>query len=459
MPRRTGNQTDATSRHQEASPRRHPFLIVVGSAQGIEPQVADPLYRIGESLLIGRDSRDADPGDGRAWRPADRLVSSAHARIVRGPKGLEIRDLDSTNGTFVNGRRVSGTAPVADGDLIFVGAHAAILRVISDQQLAAIHEDQKCPLAPVVTSSPGLAMVCRKLRTLATSDLEILLTGETGVGKEVFAEAIHQASGREGPFVAINCAAIPRELVESELFGYARGAHSQASRSKAGLLLEAARGTLFLDEIGEMSGDAQAKLLRFLQTRSFTPLGAVSPTRVDVRIVAATNRAVASGGAFGLRPDLAARLGAQPLTLPALRNRLEDLGRLTAHFLRCGQSLAFDVAAFRALCLHRWPGNIRELEKVLREAQLLARDAEEIGIDHLPEALNPGLPANLSTTVRTRRRASPTREELEQLLETHQGNVAEVARSLDRQWAVVWHSIVRYGIEVEKFRRTSGTSN
>jgi transcriptional regulator with PAS, ATPase and Fis domain len=450
------NQTETTSEHDEALPRRHPVLIVVGCADRIAPELADPLYRVGSTLLIGRDTDGGDPGDGKSWRPADRLVSSEHARITRSSRGVEIHDLSSTNGTYVNGRRVQRSTELADGDLIFVGSHTAVFRFVTQQQLEAIQEEEDAPLGPVGTASPTLALLCRKLKRLAPSGAEILLTGETGVGKEVYAQAIHRASGRQGPFLAINCAALPRELVESELFGYARGAHSQAAKSKRGLLQEAAGGTVFLDEVGEMPGDAQAKLLRFLQTRTFNALGATAPTQIDVRVLAATNRAFLSAETSGLRPDLAARLGAQPVKLPALRDRVEDLARLASHFIRKNGPISLHVAAFRALCLYRWPGNVRELEKVLSEAILLSRDAARIGLDHLPEGLSP-VPAeserpNLALQ-RHRRREAPPRDVLEQLLTTHQGNVAEVARSLDRQWAVVWRCIVRHGIEIERFRK------
>jgi transcriptional regulator with PAS, ATPase and Fis domain len=450
---KTQNRTE-TSRHHETSPRRHPVLIVVGSAERIDLHLSDAVFQVGPIFSIGRDSRDADPGDGQGWRPADRLVSTQHARIVRGPNGIEIEDRGSTNGTYLNGVRVSGPTPVGDGDVIFAGAQAAVVRFVTDQQLDAIRDEQKQPFTTVASTSPAMAVVCRKLRLLAPSQTEILLTGETGVGKEVFAHAIHRASGRPGPFVAINCAAIPRDLVESELFGYTRGAHSQAVRAKRGLLQGAEGGTLFLDEIGEMPADAQAKLLRFLQTRRFTALGDTAATSVDVRIIAATNRGLISGNAFGLRPDLAARLGAQPVALPPLRNRIEDLARLSAHFLEA-RPRPVEVAAFRAMCLHRWPGNVRELEKTLAEAILLVGDAPRIGLQHLPDALNPACRTTAPTPAspRTRRRPAPPKEALEELLAAHQGNVADVARSLDRQWAVVWRCIVRHGIDVERFRK------
>src|SRR6185503_18991485 len=249
-------------------------------------------------------------------------------------------DLGSKNGTWVDNQRLeqnAGKIRLRDGALLFLGNHVAVFRMVSQIELEAIKAELVAPFGPVATASPALAVACDRLRRLAASDGELLIVGETGVGKEVYARAVHEASGRKGRFVAINCAAIPRDLVESELFGYRQGAHSTAHQAKAGLIEEAEGGTLFLDEIGEMTPEAQIKILRFLQDRELTPLGSTRPRRIDVRVVAATNRtAPGSGGksAAGLRDDMVARLGAAPIHLPPLRSRTEDLGVLIAHFLR-----------------------------------------------------------------------------------------------------------------------------
>jgi len=230
-------------------------------------------------------------------------------------------------------------------------------------------------------------MTCAKLTRLARSDSEILLVGETGVGKDVFANAIHAHSGRAGRFVAINCAAIPRELAESELFGYEKGAHSTAQGRKVGLVELANGGTLFLDEIGDMPAELQAKLLRFLQDRRFTPLGSTRIVEADVRIVAATSRVDLQKGQH-VQEAVLGRLGAQPILLPPLRDRMEDIGRLVAYFLGDLQDgRAFEPEAFHALCLHGWPLNVRELSKVIEEAEALSRGARTIGLEHLPDAV------------------------------------------------------------------------
>jgi|GEM_PF-3478097 transcriptional regulator with GAF, ATPase, and Fis domain len=211
---------------------------------------------------------------------------------------------------------ISGRTKIDDGTLLFVGGHALLVRVLSDDELAAIREDLDHPLGPVATLSGCMAAEIRRLRRLARAGDGILLTGETGVGKEVYAQAVHRASGRPGRFVALNCAAIPTDLVESELFGFVRGADSQAVANKPGLFEETEHGTLFLDEIGDMPGPAQAKLLRFLQEHEYVPLGSREARRLDVRVIAATASLTPGPQAPGLRRDLAARFGAEPGVLP-----------------------------------------------------------------------------------------------------------------------------------------------
>jgi transcriptional regulator with PAS, ATPase and Fis domain len=317
----------------------------------------------------------------------------------------------------------------------------------------AIEEDLREPLGPVATASPALALAIRKLRRLAPTPDSVLLTGETGTGKEVYARAVHRASGRRGKFVALNCAAIPTELVESELFGYARGAHSQAAQAKRGLIEQAEEGTLFLDELGDMPRPAQAKLLRFLQDRQLTPLGGSQPRVVDVRVVAATAQLEGEDLRPALRRDLLMRLGTEPIVLPPLRERLEDLGALTSHFV--GARGAFDNRAFLAILLHDWPGNVRELEKVLRDAALFRDGKGPIQLPHLPAALVARFASPPEPQVPGQRRAprpAPGKDELVALLQQHQGSVAEIARLLDRRWSVVWRWIKRHQLDPESYR-------
>jgi transcriptional regulator with PAS, ATPase and Fis domain len=366
---------------------------------------------------------------------------------------FELTDLGSTNGTVVDGVVAHPTAKLHEGSLVFIGGHAAVFRMISINELAAMVTELERPLGPVSSINPTLAVLCGKLRKLAEAGEEILLTGETGVGKEVYASAIHRASGRKGKFVAINCAAIPRELVESELFGYVRGAHSQAAASKPGIIEEAEGGTLFLDEVGEMAPELQTKLLRFTQDRILAPVGGVRPRRIDTRIIAATSRTTAPGKStnLGLRADLAARLGAEPIRIPPLRERVEDLGALMEHLMG-DRPHALELAAFQALCLHPWPGNVRELGKVVTSAEALARGSDKITTEHLPQVIAAAPGRVRSSPGRRASRPPPKAVELEELMRRFNGNMLRVARELDRKPALVYRWAKRFRLNVDDFR-------
>jgi DNA-binding NtrC family response regulator len=475
-------------------PARVAVLLVAGTG-AVRAAAGTPdqsrVIPVGSGLDLGR--RPPPAADGRGTLSlADRSVSSLHARIVHTPADspdrpdvFEIQDLGSTNGTSVDGRLLTAPAALRSGSIIFLGGQVLVFRLATPAELAAIEEDAAHPFAPVPTLSPLLAGVCSRLRRLAPSASEIFLLGETGVGKEVFARAIHERSGRTGPLVAINCAAIPRELVESELFGYEKGAHSTAQGRKAGFIEAAQGGTLFLDELAEMPAELQSKLLRFIQDRKFTALGSTRVQEADVRIIAASSRTAMTvrSGSGSIQAALLGRLGAQPIQLPALRERIEDLGRLAGFFLR-GADRAFDTEAFHALCLHHWPHNVRELQKVVAEAEILSAGSPTITFEHLPESITSlveqasdpdgerdealaheaaggatgsgdgSVRDPLDPAVRTARtrRPAPSAEELIRLLTQHQGNVAHVARHLNRQYAVVWRIIQRYGIAADDFR-------
>ena len=441
-----------------------PALVNAGHADAGGRSEGGRIHFIGDGLELGR--RPAGQTPGGTWYLPDGRVSARHARITRLGKTLHIVDLDSRNGTFVNGRRIEGPTKLVDGDVLLVGRQAAVFRWLTGEVTRAITEELAEPLGPTPGIAPGMALLLRRLRLLAPSREEILLTGETGVGKEVYAQAVHGKSRRPGPFVAINCAALPLELVESELFGYARGAHSQASASRPGLLAQADGGTLFLDEIGDMPPGAQAKLLRFLQTRTYQPLGASAPRTLDVRVIAATTRVEKDDIGHGLRGDLAGRLGAEPLVIPPLRQRPEDLGALVAHFLdaaavegKAAGPRRIEAAAFAGLLTHTWPQNVRELEKVIRQAFLFAEGADLLRAPHLPLRLRDS--REMPTSEKDRpsenggrrpRRPMPDREALIELLRRYRGNVAEVARHLDRHWGVVQRALGKHKIDADAFR-------
>ena len=461
-------------------------LVVIGDGASLEVLRAGRIVPMNDRVLdIGR--RPPPATDRGVLTLTDATVSGLHARLQRAEDRAELhvlQDLGSTNGTLVNGRRIQGPTPIEDGDILFLGSQVLVFRLCTTAELAAVAEEAAAPVTPIATFSPRLALTASKLRRLAPSDSEILLVGETGVGKEVYAGAVHALSGRSGKLIAVNCAAIPRELVESELFGYEKGAHSTAQVKKVGLVEAADGGTLFLDEIGEMPLELQSKLLRFLQDRRFSPLGSTRVVEVDVRIVAATSRVGLDKG-MHVQEAMLGRLGAQPIVLPRLRERIEDVGRLAAYFLRSvTDGRAFEPDAFKALMLYDWPLNVRELLKVMTEAEVLSRGSPTIGFEHLPSTIAAkiqyDLPDDLedttvdptpppddvapgtgvvreayapAPTTRVRRRA-PTREELTEALAACNGSVAQVARRLERQYAVVWRIIQRYGIDAGSFRQS-----
>jgi len=468
-------------------------LALVGSSLEGGSLAAGRLLPIsGAGAEIGRHP---PPGRMRTVvRLADRSVSGYHARITELSDGFIIEDRGSTNGTIVDGRRIAGATPLRDGAVLFLGAQVLVFRSMTAIEVAAVEADLAEPFAPVATLSPALAMTCAKLRLLAPSSTELFLVGKTGVGKEVFATAIHEASGRKGRLMAINCAALPRELVESELFGYERGAHSTAKERKTGLIEAAQGGTLFLDELAEMPLDVQSKLLRFLQDRKYTPVGSTRTETANVRIIAASSSLAEPAGQTKIQDALLGRLGAQPIELPALRDRPEDLGRLVSHFLSINAcDRAFDEEAFRALFLHDWPHNVRELQKVIVESALLSRHAQAIGLDHLPPVLadrlygpsrhrsgavavspapssysgppalpaeDPPAPESSSPSERgkdgTRRRPAPSAAELRALMQRFQGNVTHVSNHLGRQWAVISRNLIRHRIDPADYRPGAG---
>ncbi|MEA2696332.1 MAG: hypothetical protein QOI66_603 [Myxococcales bacterium] len=441
------------NQRRRGEPKQTPLLIVLGNVNGDMPEASDRLVTFQNLLRLGRRHvTNLEPGSA-SWAAPDRMISGQHAQILRAGDGYELIDLNSTNGTVVDGAVAQPRVKLRDGSLIFIGSHVAVFRMASATEVAAIRAELAAPLGPVPTANPAFALICSNLRKLATAGEEILLTGETGVGKEVYARAVHEASGRSGRFVAVNCAALPRELVESELFGYVRGAHSQATASKPGIIEEAEGGTLFLDEIGDMAPELQTKLLRFAQDRLLVPVGGTRPRRIDTRILAATSRTAPPGkaGAGGLRADLAARLGAEPTRIPPLRERMEDVGALMA-FLLGPRRRAFDLAAFQALCVHAWPGNVRELGKVITSAEALSRDAERIGLEHLPAAISAASGRTRISSSGRVSRPPPSKGELEDIMRRFQGNMLRVARELDRKPALIYRWAKRFHLNADDFR-------
>jgi DNA-binding NtrC family response regulator len=267
------------------------------------------------------------------------------------------------------------------------------------QEVTTLRQEvgQRYSFDNIIGRSPAMQTVLNTVTRVAPLRTTVLLTGESGTGKEVIAKAVHFNSTRaSGPLVAINCAAIPENLLESELFGHERGAFTDAHARKLGHFENAHRGTIFLDEIGEMNPGTQAKLLRVLEQGTFTRVGGSQPVTVDVRVIAATNRDLDKSMQDGsFRPDLYFRLNVVAIHLPPLRERRDDLALLVRHFVKSKSALLgceekpFDRDAFDCLMRYPWPGNVRELENVVERALALSQNGT-LGLDDLPPHLTNG---------------------------------------------------------------------
>jgi len=311
--------------------------------------------------------------------------------------------------------------------------------------------------ATLIGSGPAMQQVRALIARVAPTEARVLITGESGTGKELVAAAIHAASRRRGrAFVTVNCAAIPRDLVESEMFGHERGAFTGATERRLGRFELAHGGTLFLDEVGDLSQEAQAKLLRTLETGELQRIGAESSTRIDARIVSATNRqlddAVTSGG---FREDLYFRLNVFPIALPPLRERREDLPALVEHLaerVRPRQAPRFTEEAMQALAAYSWPGNVRELANLVERLSILSGPVIDVG--EVRQVLPAGRHSPASNAPPDTPSRSLTdalddyeRELIATALNQAQGNMAEAARILQTDRANLYRRMRRLGVE------------
>jgi DNA-binding NtrC family response regulator len=302
----------------------------------------------------------------------------------------------------------------------------------------------------LIGASASMDEVRRLIAGLAHSDAPVLIRGESGTGKEVVARAVHRASRRAGgPLVAVNCAAIPDTLLESELFGYEKGAFTGAARNKLGQFQLADGGTLFLDEIGDLPASLQAKLLRVLESKCFTPLGGVKEVHVDVRLISATHRALEDEIERGhFREDLFYRLNVFPIVIAPLRERREDVRALARHFLadwgRSPDDLGEDAVA--RLVAHDWPGNVRELRNVLERAVIVRPEGRIGAADILISAArgSSSAPASMSPTLNLE---DAEKEMIKRALDAAGGNKSEAARLLGITRRALYGRLARYGLE------------
>jgi transcriptional regulator with GAF, ATPase, and Fis domain len=371
---------------------RGELLLVVGDAR----LITHPITR--DEIVIGR-APDCD------LVLDHRALSRRHAILRRGPQ-LSVQDLGSTNGVRLTRGLVRGGDPVllAPGESFRIGPFSFL--VVDAQPADA--STNRSGRDRLVVDDPTLEGVSTLVRELAKTDVNVLILGETGVGKEVLASTIHTLSERPGPLSSINCAALSEPLLESELFGHEKGAFTGAIGAKPGLLEAAAGGTVFLDEIGELPLSLQAKLLRAVESREIRRLGSTRSIPIDVRFIAATNRELTAEVAAGrFRQDLFFRLDGVTLRIPPLRERPHAIGSLALKFIEeAAQRLGRpEVRAtpdlIVALSAHDWPGNVRELKAVIDRAVLLSRgpqlSSRHLAFSSRPDAA-PATPAPLPPT-------------------------------------------------------------
>jgi DNA-binding NtrC family response regulator len=347
---------------------------------------------------------------------SDPAASRRHA-VLRVAADICIEDLGSRNGTLISGARLPARKPAPLGlrDSVQIGGSILLLQPRNRSELRPRATDVGTPAeetGALVSRDPAMRPIYDLIASVAASSLTVLIVGETGVGKELVAESLHRHSGTRGasPFVRINCAALSPSLLESELFGHERGAFTGANFARPGLFEAAHGGTVFLDEVAELPLAAQAKLLRVLEVREVTRIGAVRARSIDVRFVAATNRdlrAEVARGAF--REDLYFRLAGTTVRVPPLRQRPADIEPLVMHFAgslcgRTGHPLpSFSAAALEHLCSHAWRGNVRELRNVVERAVLttkrpiiepfdLVLESTDMGAEPPPDGWSPTVP-------------------------------------------------------------------
>jgi DNA-binding NtrC family response regulator len=421
--------------------RRCRLEVVAGADQGKVIELA------AQTIHIGRQGADLNLSDSK--------VSGVHCALDLKADGYRLRDLGSTNGTYVKGVRVID-AFIAPGSTIQVGKSAIRFDPLDDAVAMPLWSEAR--LHNLIGGSAAMRHLFELIHRFAQSDATVLIQGETGAGKELVADAIHQSSPRRAePFVVLDCSAIPEQLFEAQLFGHEVGAFTGAVKSTPGVFEMAHGGTLFLDEIGELPLDVQAKLLRAVETRKVRRLGGSKLFASDVRLVAATNRDLATEVNRGtFRADLYYRLAVARLAVPALRERREDLPLLVEHFLRQlsvssgyhDPRLPDDFLA-RAQ-RHTWPGNVRELRNSVERAVLLPQHPG-IAFETPPKKEGTGFAhIDLEIPFKTAKQQLVDefdRRYLEALLEAHDGNISAAARAAGIERMSIYKMIRRLGLD------------
>ena len=358
--------SDTRTVHEQATSitvRAATIRVVQGHDAGLVARVEQPTFVIGT-------------GDSADMRLTDPSVSREHLRITLVPNGVRLKDEGSKNGTLFGGSQVHDLTLVVNG-LVNVGMTTLSISLESDPVDLALSASDR--FGDAIGQSVVMRHLFATLERVASSELSVLLEGESGVGKDLLAAAIHARSARaDGPFLVLDCGAIPPNLIESELFGHERGAFTGADSARRGIFQEAHGGTLFLDEIGELPLNMQPKLLGALEKKEVRPVGGKSSRAIDVRVLAATNRRLAEASRTGeFRSDLYYRLAVARVTVPPLRERAEDILPIALGILRGmkGPEASFPPSFAAMLTTYSWPGNVRELRNVVERFAVFGQAA------------------------------------------------------------------------------------
>lgn len=454
----TGNNWDTTLKERPLDIEERSTCTLRVLSHGGEPSFDRPYVLTSASTPIGR----AVAGAGLALRN-DPRVSRLHAMIELDVRSGRARLFDrSSTGTEVFGERIS-ECELHDGALIFMGDSALLFR------RGPVH-DEELPSYGLLGDAPALCEVRRQLERIGKSNASVLLHGETGTGKELAANALHEASGRRGPLIAINCSAIPAPLAEAQLFGHLAGSYTGARTAGSGLFRAADQGTIFLDEIADLPPEVQPKLLRVLEERVVTPVGATRGSPIDVRVISATHRDLLEEVDRGrFRGDLYARLTDFTIELPPLRERREDVLPILMHDLGQGAP-PLSPELIRALLLYDWPFNVRELRKVATQLRVMGEGTSRLELSMLGDRLDRSaraaprsepssspspLPSSASSSPARSRPTPdsvPDRDELEALLREHRGVIAEIAMLTGRSRKQVYRWLEQHGLDANDYR-------
>jgi DNA-binding NtrC family response regulator len=385
---------------------------------------------------------------------ADRTVSRHHAEIRITAQGLVVRDLESTNGTFCNGVRVIEAFLQPDVHCAFGETEIRINLCTEERQYEISHEKR---LGHLVGATEPMRELYGLLRAVAPSSATILITGESGSGKEVVARTLHELSGRAGPLVVFDASVTDPEMVRNDLFGHVKGAFTGASGTREGAFRRADGGTLFIDEIGELPLELQPRLLRALESREVLPVGSDQPVKVDVRVLAATHRdleAMVQEGGF--RADLYFRLSVITVRVPPLRAIKDDIPLLIRNFLsQLGLQCRLSARALNAMDAYDWPGNVRELRNVLERTTVLCQ-GQEIEPEHLrlfsPPPPRPTAPEPAPASEPASAPSAPAqlksleRQMIKEAIERNGNNKAAAARELGIPLSTLKRRIAEYQI-------------